>query len=322
MQTVPIMVWLLVAPWLVAALVRVLGMERGWVLVCAVAFTPYAALSSPVPLLVALVTRQWGATAAAGTAMLALVAAVLPRAFGRPETGPGPRLRVLTANLLLGRCDPDGLISLVRERQVDVLAIQEYPTDADEKLRDPLTELLPVRRVEPATGGKGSVLYSRYPLRDAGSGTYPGGHRGTYGTVEPPGAAAVEVTSVHPASPYTRRMVPFWRAGLAGLAPADPRGPVRVLLGDFNATLDHDPLRTLLRAGYRDAALVVGRGLVPTWPYTAYGRLPRVTLDHVLADRRIRVAAVAVTRLSGTDHRAVYAELVLPAATGDSRLSP
>src|SRR5436305_2778295 len=135
------MIWLLVAPWVLAALVRRLGLERGWVLVCAVAFTPYAALSSPVPLLVALATRQWGAAAAAGAALVALAVVVLPRLLGQPETGPGPRLRVLTANLLLGRCDPDGLISLARERQVAVPAIQEYPADADEKLRDPLTEL-------------------------------------------------------------------------------------------------------------------------------------------------------------------------------------
>src|SRR5690348_16648261 len=121
------MVWLLVVPWVAAALVRGLGVERGWVVVCAVAFTPYLALTAPVPLLVALMTRQWVAAAAAGAAVVALAGAVLPRGVGRPEGGDGPRLRVLTANLLLGRCDPDDLIALVRERRVDVLALQEYP---------------------------------------------------------------------------------------------------------------------------------------------------------------------------------------------------
>jgi endonuclease/exonuclease/phosphatase family metal-dependent hydrolase len=50
-----------------------------------------------------------------------------------------------------------------------------------------------------------------------------------------------------------------------------------------------------------------------TWPFTGYGRIPRVTLDHVLADRRIRVRAVAAHRIPGSDHRALYAELILPA---------
>src|SRR5206468_12857860 len=157
------MIWVFVAPWAAAALVRALGWERGWVVVCAVAFTPYAALTSPVPLLLAVATRQWVAAGVAGAAVLALAGAVLPRAFGRPEAGPGPRLRVLTANLLLGRCDPEELLSLVRTQQVDLLALQEYPPHVDEQLRGPLTALLPYRCVAPMTGGKGAALYSRYP---------------------------------------------------------------------------------------------------------------------------------------------------------------
>jgi len=37
-----------------------------------------------------------------------------------------------------------------------------------------------------------------------------------------------------------------------------------------------------------------------------------VTLDHVLADRRIRVRAALVRTLAGSDHRALFAELILP----------
>jgi len=39
---------------------------------------------------------------------------------------------------------------------------------------------------------------------------------------------------------------------------------------------------------------------------------PRVTIDHVLADRRVGVRRVDVRPLPGGDHRAVFAELVLP----------
>jgi len=317
------MIWLLLAPWAAWAVVRTLGIERAWVPVCAVAFTPYAALTAPVPLVLALATGQRLAVVVAAVALVALAAAVLPRGVGRPETATGPRLRVLTANLLLGRCSAEELLSLVRVAQVDLLALQEYTPEADEKLRDELTRLLPYRSAQPAPGGRGSALYSRYPLRSAGSRVNPGGHHDTYGVVVLPGAVPVEAHSVHPASLYHRRQVPLWRAGLAELPPAALDGPVRLLLGDVNATLDHAPVRALLGTGYRDAAAVVGKGLLPTWPYAAYGRLPRITLDHVLVDRRVRIAAVRVTRLAGTDHRAVYADLVLPAdGGGDSRVSP
>ena len=78
------------------------------------------------------------------------------------------------------------------------------------------------------------------------------------------------------------------RREVADQPPATVDGPVCVLLGDFNATLDHAPLRRLLGTGYRDAADVRGAGFTPTWPYDGKP-VPGVTLDHVLADRRVGV---------------------------------
>ena len=85
-----------------------------------------------------------------------------------------------------------------------------------------------------------------------------------------------------------------------------------ILAGDFNATLDHSVLRSLISTGYRDAADVVGKGFVGTWgPYDG-DRIPPVTLDRVLADKRIGVVDVAVFDLAGSDHRPVMATLTLP----------
>ena len=86
-------------------------------------------------------------------------------------------------------------------------------------------------------------------------------------------------------------------------------GAPRLLLGDFNATLDHPALRRLIGSGYRDAADTVGAGLRPTWPADA---VPLVTLDHVLVDSRIGVRSVTVHAVPDTDHRAVVAVLAIP----------
>jgi endonuclease/exonuclease/phosphatase family metal-dependent hydrolase len=310
---VGVVVWVLVGAWAAWAAVRLLGVERGWLAVCAVAFTPYAAASAPLPVLVALATGRWLAAAVAGAALVVLAAAVLPRGLGRPEGAEGPVVRVLTFNLLHGEADPDPLVDLVREHRVDLLALQEYTQLADKKLRAAgLGRLLPHRATAARWEGKGSALYSRHPLAVDEPRVNPGGYRNARATVDVPGFGPVPVESAHPAAPYAAHQVPAWRAGLASQPPATPTGDIRLLIGDLNATLDHAPLRALLRTGYRDAASVVGRGLVPTWPYSAYGRIPRVTLDHVLADRRVKVRAVAVYRLPGSDHRALYAELVLP----------
>ena len=83
---------------------------------------------------------------------------------------------------------------------------------------------------------------------------------------------------------------------------------MRILAGDFNASLDHAAMRRLLDRGYKDAAAQVGAGLIPTWP--ANKRIPPIiTIDHVLVDHRVGVKAVSVHDVPGTDHRAVFAEL-------------
>jgi len=94
---------------------------------------------------------------------------------------------------------------------------------------------------------------------------------------------------------------------------------MRVLAGDFNATLDHSPLRDLIDSGYRDAADAVGNGFVGTWgPYDG-DPIPPVTLDRVLVDRRIRVESTKVFGLPNSDHRALLAVVTLPRLVASDR---
>src|SRR5262245_43471149 len=120
--------WVLVVPGCVFAALRLFGWDSRFPLTQLVAFTPYAAAASIVPLVVVLVMRRWWQ---AGVAMLVVVAlcwSVLPRWFTDGSTtagASGPHLRVLTANVLAGAADPVRLLEIVREQRVDVLALQE-----------------------------------------------------------------------------------------------------------------------------------------------------------------------------------------------------
>lgn len=313
-RLVSIACWLLLGPGLGWAAVRLGGLERG-PLVQLLAFTPYVVVWTLVPLALALALRRFTAVAAAALVTMTLAAMVAPRALA--DNGPsatGPALRVLTANLRLGAGDPAALVALVRAERVDVLAVQEFTPDAAAELdRLGLTELLPHRQLGPEAGASGSGLYARFPLRDGGVRRNTGGFTQAYATVLVPGAPPLLVESVHPMSPYALSTLPLWRTDLEAEPPAIPDGPLRVLAGDFNATLDHAPLRRLLATGYVDAAEATGAGLVGTWgPYDG-DLIPPVTIDHVLADRRIEVRRATVHPLAGTDHRPVLAELALPA---------
>ncbi|MEV4709918.1 endonuclease/exonuclease/phosphatase family protein [Micromonospora sp. NPDC049374] len=309
--------WLAVVPGAGWALARSIGLDRG-PLVQALAFTPYVTLGSLAPLVLALALRRRAPAFVAALTTLALVALVAPRALPAPQpNAAGPTVRVLTANLLAGAADPEAVLELVRTRQVDLLLVQELTPAAEAELdRLGLDRLLAHRQLNPVVGTPGSGLYARHPLSDGGIRRLRNawGFTQAYATVAVPGAPPVRVESAHPAAPYAIDQVEFWRADLAAQPAATPDGPLSILAGDFNATLDHGPLRTLLGTGYVDAAASVGAGLTGTWgPYDG-DPIPPVVIDHVLVDRRIAVRDVTVHPLPGSDHRMVLAELRLPTA--------
>lgn len=201
---------------------------------------------------------------------------------------------------------------LVRDNRIDLLALQEYTPQAQADLRQAgLDALLPYQVGDSEPLAVGSALYARVPLTGGTTPVAPGGFVEASATLQLPGAAPVAVRSVHTCALYTSDHQQCWRQGLDRQPRTTPDGPHRLLLGDFNATLDHPPLRRLIDGGYRDAADAVGSGLQPTWP-TDRLPVPVITLDHILADTRIGVRAVSAHPVLRTDHRALTATLTLP----------
>jgi endonuclease/exonuclease/phosphatase family metal-dependent hydrolase len=295
--------------------IRLLGLERGFPLVPLIAYTPYAALAMILVLALALLLRHWIAAAAAAAVLAGFAVSVLPRAVldgDRPDAS-GPTLTLMTANLMLGQADPERIVELVREHGVDVLSVQELTPEADAALRRAgLAQSLPEGELTPIPGSSGAGIYSRLPLLGlAEIEQVEGGFVTPRALVRVPGGGALEVVSAHPRPP-TRYEVDTWQEALERLPPADPGGRLRALLGDFNATIDHEELRDLLSTGYTDAAAATGSGLIATWP--ADGFPPPVTIDHALVDSRIEVLETSVHDLPGSDHRAVVAEVAMPGA--------
>jgi endonuclease/exonuclease/phosphatase (EEP) superfamily protein YafD len=315
-MVVRLVVWLCVLPFAVWAAVHLSGVNGRVPLAQLIAFTPYVAALSPIPFLLALTTRRWWAAGLAAVAGLVLVAAVLPRWIADGDAlaeATGPRLRVLSANLLAGQADPAAVVALVRDHDIDLLAVQELTPEEVQRLDAAgLAGLLPNRVIDPAPGVVGSGIFTRYRLRDNGVRVNPRGFRQSSAMLFIPGTDYVAVESVHPSPPSPARFTPQWRQGLTGQPRPNEDGVLHVLLGDFNATLDHDVIRDLLAKGYRDAAAVTGDGLAGTWgPYDG-DPIPPVAIDHVLADGRVGVRDFSVHAVAGSDHRAILADLVLP----------
>jgi endonuclease/exonuclease/phosphatase family metal-dependent hydrolase len=289
----------------VAALliVRFTGLDDGTVLALAVVGLPYALVVTVIVGVVLAVAKARWLTVLALALVVVQTLSLAPRfvADGVDVATAAARLRVATINSHRGQVDPQALVELVREMDVDVLAVEELPPEAIPALDAAgLQELLPFRELQPK---QDSSLYSRLPFTSSGLLNAPTTWPQTTGEVVVNGRA-IRLVAVHT----------YYPAGDAGLWTQDLKAlksvaqPNVVVLGDFNATLDHSPMRDLLSAGLVDAHAELGHGWAPTWPADT---LPVVQLDHVLHGNGLAATKTSEHTLPGSDHRLVFAELAL-----------
>lgn len=304
--------WLAVLPIAAWAIVRGLGLEGHSALAPLISFTPYAAIGAFFLSGLCVATRNWPAAALSGLAFAVLAVAVLPRAIGEGEAVPpgSTQVTVMSTNVFHGRAHPAALIALVERVGPDVLSVQELNRSlAAELRRRGLERQLPHSLIETREGVTGAGLYSRYPLRQL-PGPDPTNSRMQAAQLALPDGRRLKLINVHPFTPTGNR-APEWAVELGEL-PRAGSGVPWLLAGDFNATLDHAVLRGVIDRGYRDAAAVTGKGLLPTWPDDNRRRLPPlIAIDHVLADQRLGIESFGVEGIPGTDHRAVFATVFL-----------
>ncbi|MFC9257924.1 endonuclease/exonuclease/phosphatase family protein [Amycolatopsis thailandensis] len=299
-----------VVPFAVLTAMRLVGYDGNTYTIAALALTPYAGIATLVLGVLALGFRRWWTAAVALVLTCTIAALVLPRAFGGEQKALGGKhVRVLASNMLGGQADPDRIVGYVKEHQVDVLSLTEMTPEAIAGLdRAGLFQLLPHRVLHPAEWASGSGLVSRYPLTPlklSGASDY----KQPSASLDLGDGVRIEVVAVHPAAPMWDRHV--WVDEAKDLPYADAEHDIRILAGDFNASLDHSLFRELLTRGYVDAADQLGKALQGTW---TNGMVPPVPIDHVLADKRTAIADFKVLEMPGSDHDAVYAEIVLPSS--------
>ena len=311
--------WLAVAVLLLPALLftftRIVEPHGGfWIKV--EAFTPLGLALYAVALVLLVVRlvvlRRWR-TAALPVALAALAGLCLHAWWYAPQvTGANPppaagatTTVVLTANLLFGRADGIELVREASEADVDLLVVQEInPAVLADMDRAGLPDLLPYRVGSPGPGAAGTMAFSRVELSDAAPvPTYFGGWTFRMG--------ALTVAAVHPFPPTDTHL---WYADQAVLARAVADRTPDLVVGDFNATADHAPMRALADAGYRDVGELANDGWQPTWPtrgvFDVLGT-PLAQIDHVLVGERLAAVGMRTVAVPGSDHRGVVATVAL-----------
>ncbi|MFD5136367.1 endonuclease/exonuclease/phosphatase family protein [Streptomyces sp. NPDC058378] len=292
--------------------VRLAGLDAGTLFAMPMVLFPYSTAlgvlvlgaMAAVPAL-----RLRRALAVLTTVVVAHGALLAPRFVPARQHVPAEsaELRVATVNADGGRAEARALVELIRTERIDVLAVEQMPSAGVDALDEAgLGALMPYRELHPEYD---SSLYSRHPLSDGGTTDVDTAWPQTTAEVTV-GGHTVQLVAVHTYYPLgdTKR----WSRDMAALTSVARRsGPDTVFLGDFNASLDHSPMRKLLSAGLTDTHAELGRGWARTWPVGHALVPPLVQLDHVLHGSGLAGVSVGEHTVPGTDHRAVVAVLAL-----------
>lgn len=296
----------------VVRLLGELGLDDTWVTVPLLGAFPWVVATAAVVTTLVGIARMGGAQGVgrAGALLvlvtLAGVAIVVPRTVRAPQPdADGPLVTVAVVNARIGGADPTEIVTAVREQGVDLLAVVEGTVAFDDALRAAgIDALLTAADVGPA--GAVHAVGNVVPQRDG----FPRGDTPDVVWDHPAGERLL-VTTLHAAAPIGDEGTRVWAEGVARTPPPD--GPTTLVLGDFNATIDHATFRALLAQGWRDAAAEAGRGLAPTYDGLVDDSpaLP-MAIDHVLVPPHVAVVDVRTRDVAGTDHRMVIADLRLP----------
>lgn len=297
-----------------ATAVRLLE-PAGGMYVRLVSFTPLALPAFLLAALLVLVGALRRKRAAIGVLLLALAGAALhawwlsPFYLGQAPlpAGGSERLTVMTVNVLGGAADPREVVREASNRSVDLIALVEVTPDNVQVMDAAgFADLFPYRAGTPRAGVAGTMLLSRTPL------TNPTALDTSFVSVAADvevGGETIRAIAVHPRAPVGA--AEDWRTDHAVIAEA--AADADLVMGDFNATVDHAPMKRLRDLGLRSSAEAANTGWWPTWPMNGkYGSpIPLVQIDHVLVARKVAALDTEILEIDGTDHAAVVAELGL-----------
>lgn len=299
------------------ALVRAVRPERSSVDIAITAATPWLLVPSGALLARALLSRRLYLASLA--AALATYQAKCAWPWTRPSVSVGagadaPQLKVAFANVWRSNTDVAGILAELAAGEHDVVALAEV---TDHHL-DAIGSILPFwtypsRLVEPdrADGSKGLALVSRFPIERMEK-WWSQGHPQLDATILVPGAPPVRLLVVHTWGPVGKK-IRMWRAQLAEIGARAEAGRT-VIVGDFNATLQHRSFARLVGTRWSVAGTRAFGGWRATWPANRRWRPALFRIDHILAGPGISVRSGRAWRSLGSDHRPVSAVLGLPPA--------
>ena len=232
--------------------------------------------------------------------------------------------RIMTLNTANGGASAQEVVALVREKNVEILCLQELSDDFIAELGAAgIYDVLPYYVISDeasaiSNGGRNGI-WTMAPMSNVSGNLLPIETSSMpAGTVQI-GDRAVRVVSVHPNSPV-RGAQDLWDEGLSVIGSLSDYDHTYLVMGDFNSTWDHARFRELLGTSFVDAGEQAGEGFHMTYPSGSVAgvALPSlVEIDHIVyaRDSGLTVSGLEAVAVSGTDHRALLGTLEVPIVT-------
>lgn len=285
----------------------------------AITFLPLVLVATAIVLPLSLLLRR-RALPLACVALLGIGAWVYA-----PDWGPGPQavpegwsqLRVVSANVRFDTPSMAPVIAALDRHDPDVVVLQELREDHVEDL-ERAGVLASYPFVVWDDDEMGTLVASRLPLSSPR--VIVLGDRGqAVATLTTP-VGELDLVGVHIPAPTLDTDV--WADQLAGLERLTAGLERPLLVGDFNATTDHDGFRRLLASGLVDGHQEAGEGFGATWPVGDPNvPWPVLRIDHVLAGEGLAVTSLVTEDLAHSDHRLLVADVAV-APAGEAATSP
>ena len=253
-------------------------------------------------------------------------------------------IRVMTLNCRYGKASASEIIEITKKYHVNTLLLQELSESLVKNLEKlGIYEIFPTSRVgaqsEHNNGGFNAIFTQYSAISTCNNSVkIEAASVPSVTTCLDFGAnekVLVKFASAHPKSPM--RGCSAWSNGIRALANIDSAtdsfadctndctdecadestsktcdlATLTIVTGDLNSTIDHPSFRSLLKYGFTDVALSLGKRL-RTWP--TWLKWPNLTLDHVLfCAKNCKSSALWQKNVvvNGTDHLAYIAAIDL-----------
>lgn len=227
-------------------------------------------------------------------------------------------IRVMTLNCRYGRANASQIIKLAKTHKIDTILLQEVSKKLVKNL-----EKLGIKRdfahvqlgnTNNHENGGFNAIYTRLSnVKSFGKSIKIDAANVPIVTAVSGDSRAenllITFASAHPKSPM--RGCAAWCSGIMALAKIGENHnksgckKVTIIGGDLNSTPDHPSFRTLLKSGFLDASMQIGKRL-KTWP--TWQKWPNLALDHVLVKSSgcsAKATEQSTIRVDGSDHFAL-----------------